>query len=32
MHVAGVPWLRTFAWNGATRGLVLVAAQALLTR
>lgn len=28
LYAAGVPWLRTFSWNAATLGLVLVMAQA----
>ncbi|MCE9650283.1 MAG: MAPEG family protein [Parvibaculum sp.] len=27
LYAAGVPWLRTFSWNFATLGLVLVMAQ-----
>lgn len=27
LYAAGVPWLRTFSWNLATLGLVLVAVQ-----
>tara|TARA_R110000868_G_scaffold4419_5_gene27774 strand:- start:4463 stop:4852 length:390 start_codon:yes stop_codon:yes gene_type:complete len=27
LYAAGVPWLRTFSWNAATLGLVLVMAQ-----
>lgn len=30
LYAAGVPWLRTFAWNVATLGLVLVGVQLLL--
>jgi uncharacterized MAPEG superfamily protein len=30
LYAAGVPWLRTFAWNIATLGLVLIGVQALL--
>lgn len=26
LYAAGVPWLRTFAWNAATAGLVMVMA------
>ena len=29
LYAAGVPWLRTFSWNIATLGLVLVGAQCL---
>ena len=32
LYLAGVPWLRTFSWNIATLGLVLVGAQCLLAR
>jgi uncharacterized MAPEG superfamily protein len=27
LYAIGVPWLRTFSWNAATLGLVLVMAQ-----
>tara|TARA_R110000824_G_scaffold366730_1_gene555466 strand:- start:70878 stop:71267 length:390 start_codon:yes stop_codon:yes gene_type:complete len=27
LYAAGVPWLRTFSWNAATLGLVLVMVQ-----
>ena len=27
LYATGVPWLRTFSWNVATLGLVLVMAQ-----
>ncbi len=30
LYALGVPWLRTFSWNLATLGLVLVGAQVLL--
>jgi len=29
LYAAGVPWLRSFSWNLATLGLVLVGAQAV---
>lgn len=29
LYAMGVPWLRTFSWNIATLGLVLVGAQAV---
>lgn len=32
LYAVGVPWLRTFAWNVATLGLVLVGVQLLLPR
>lgn len=32
LYALGVPWLRTFSWNIATLGLVLVGAQCLLAR
>jgi uncharacterized MAPEG superfamily protein len=31
LYAAGVPWLRTFSWNIATLGLVLVGAQAIVS-
>lgn len=30
LYAMGVPWLRTFSWNAATLGLVLVMAQILV--
>jgi len=30
LYAIGVPWLRTFSWNIATLGLVLVGAQAIV--
>ncbi len=30
LYAAGVPWLRTFAWNAATLGIVLVGAQCVV--
>ncbi|MGV8996591.1 MAG: MAPEG family protein [Parvibaculaceae bacterium] len=30
LYAAGVPWIRTFSWNAATLGLVLVMAQLLV--
>jgi len=30
LYAWGVPWLRTFSWNAATLGLVLVGAQLLV--
>jgi uncharacterized MAPEG superfamily protein len=27
LYAAGVPWIRTFSWNAATLGLVLVGAE-----
>ena len=30
LYAAGVPWLRTFSWNLATLGLVLVGVQVLV--
>jgi len=30
LYAAGVPWLRTFSWNAATLGLVLVMAQIVI--
>lgn len=30
LYAAGVPWLRTFSWNIATLGLVLVGVQCLV--
>jgi uncharacterized MAPEG superfamily protein len=27
LYAAGIPWIRTFSWNAATLGLVLVGAQ-----
>lgn len=30
LYALGVPWLRTFAWNIATSGLVLTGAQVLI--
>lgn len=32
LYAIGVPWLRTFSWNIATLGLVLVGVQCLLAR
>jgi len=32
LYWAGVPWLRTFSWNIATLGLVLVGVQCLVGR
>ncbi|MBM3621399.1 MAG: hypothetical protein FJX20_12000 [Alphaproteobacteria bacterium] len=32
LYALGVPWLRTFSWNIATLGLVLVGAQCLVAR
>lgn len=29
LYAAGVPWLRTFSWNAATAGLVMVMAAVL---
>jgi uncharacterized MAPEG superfamily protein len=29
LYAAGTPWLRTFSWNAATLGLVLVGAEAV---
>jgi len=26
LYAAGIPWLRTFSWNAATLGLVMVMA------
>jgi uncharacterized MAPEG superfamily protein len=31
LYAAGIPWLRSFAWNVATLGLVLVGVQCLLS-
>jgi uncharacterized MAPEG superfamily protein len=31
LYAIGVPWLRTFSWNAATLGLVLVMAQVAIT-
>lgn len=31
LNAMGVPWSRTFSWNGATLGLVLVGAQVLVS-
>lgn len=31
LYAAGVPWLRTFSWNLATLGLVLVGAQVVVS-
>lgn len=30
LYALGLPWVRTFSWNFATLGLVLVAAQAVV--
>ncbi len=30
LYALGIPWLRTFSWNFATFGLVMVGAQALV--
>tara|TARA_R110002124_G_scaffold3727_3_gene23874 strand:- start:376 stop:765 length:390 start_codon:yes stop_codon:yes gene_type:complete len=30
LYAAGIPWLRTFSWNAATLGLVLVMAQIVI--
>lgn len=30
LYAVGVPWLRTFSWNLATLGLVLVGTQVLV--
>lgn len=30
LYVAGVPWLRSFAWNAATLGIVFVGAQVVV--
>ncbi|WIJ26592.1 MAPEG family protein [Devosia sp. RR2S18] len=30
LYAAGVPWLRTFSWNFATLGLVMVAVDTLM--
>lgn len=30
LYAAGVPWLRTFSWNAATLGLVLVMAEVVV--
>jgi uncharacterized MAPEG superfamily protein len=30
LYAMGVPWLRTFSWNGATLGLVLVMVQIVI--
>jgi uncharacterized MAPEG superfamily protein len=30
LYAAGLPWVRTFSWNAATLGLVLVGAQAVV--
>ncbi|MBM3645127.1 MAG: hypothetical protein FJX02_12405 [Alphaproteobacteria bacterium] len=30
LYAAGVPWLRTFSWNAATLGLVLVMVQSVV--
>lgn len=32
LYAWGVPWIRTFSWNIATLGLVMVGAQALFPR
>lgn len=32
LYLMGVPWLRTFSWNAATLGLVLVMAQIVVGR
>lgn len=32
LYAAGIPWLRTFSWNIATLGLVLVGLQCLVGR
>ena len=31
LYAAGIPWIRTFAWNAATLGIVLVGAQCVAT-
>ena len=31
LYASGIPWLRTFSWNLATLGLVLVGGQSLLS-
>ena len=31
LYAMGIPWLRTFSWNAATLGLVLVMAQVAVT-
>jgi uncharacterized MAPEG superfamily protein len=31
LYAAGVPWLRTFSWNLATLGLVLVGVQVIVS-
>jgi uncharacterized MAPEG superfamily protein len=31
LYAAGVPWLRTFSWNLATLGLVLMGAQVVMS-
>lgn len=31
LYAMGIPWLRTFAWNIATFGIVLVGAQCVVT-
>jgi uncharacterized MAPEG superfamily protein len=32
LYAMGIPWIRTFSWNIATLGLVLVGVQSLLPR
>lgn len=32
LYAMGVPWLRTFSWNIATLGLVLVGVQCMMAR
>lgn len=32
LYAAGVPWLRTFSWNLATLGLVLVGVQVVVSK
>jgi uncharacterized MAPEG superfamily protein len=31
LYAAGLPWIRTFSWNAATLGLVLVGVQCFLS-
>lgn len=31
LYASGLPWLRSFSWNAATLGLVLVGVQSLIT-
>jgi uncharacterized MAPEG superfamily protein len=31
LYAAGLPWIRTFSWNAATLGLVLVMAQIVVS-